>query len=141
MLTNAQLAKDCRTFADDAGRNHASIADLAMFAELQNMKGSEDAAELIRSRSTGENRLRAAWLILADALEATNTPEEANAALDSVDDADTRQATKELLTMLNRERDCPNCGQQISLLAGADRVMKWRHEATFSESCATDNAK
>lgn len=65
MVTNAQLAKDCRKYADDAGTIHVDTADLAMFAELQNMKGSGEAAAEIRARSAEENQLRAAWLFIA----------------------------------------------------------------------------
>ena len=73
MTANAEHAADCRRYAADAASQHASYADLGMFAELQNMPGSDEAAAKIQAMSDEGNRLRAAWLILAAAFEATDT--------------------------------------------------------------------
>lgn len=131
------LPKDCRKFADDASTAHASMADLAMFAELQNIQGSDEAAENIRVRSAGANRLCAAWLVLAEAFEATSTLAEASKIIDKIDDPDTRENTRRLFVVVTLgERDCPDCGKRMSQLPIAGGAIKWLHDETLSEDCA-----
>lgn len=97
MTTNAEHAAACHQFAADAASQRSSYGDLAMFAELQNMPGSDEAAAKIQARSDEGNRLQAAWLILAVAFKATDTIPEVSGILDVIDLAETRALARQLL--------------------------------------------